>query len=278
VPSLQRTVGNAAVVQLLRAGTAVQRQFGDTGKASGPASGEVVTEDPESGTAQPEAANEFGEIDGAITSHVVAHAMSDKGATAKDLWHHAGGTSGWTGAPHTCGEVDLTAPVYESSGKGTAWKAWIKGGTGGAKVTRSFTGGSAGDNGVYKHGGGQVWISSRGAKRLDKHENAHTKKSKEIHDTHIKPLEKRISKYRGIGRSSKAGTSKDAAIGALKTEIDWNATVKAFADEDIAQNAPMAAGGVDVVDMATADFYKDFGAHDVKGTTYDHYVDIDPGP
>ena len=296
VLTLQRSIGNEAVVQLLRkqgeavcapaarrsasppvATLYVQRQLHNLGKVSEGA-GEVVTEVKEDDVPKPIAQNEFGLIDGGMTSGVVPHAMSNKGATLKDLWHHAGGARGWTGNQGT-GSIQLTAPQFETapmSSTPNIIKAWIRSGTGKAKVTRSYTSGNSGDNGVYKHGGGQVWITRRAARRLDKHEKAHVRKTKELHDNHIKPLEKKVSKYRGLLHSVKLGTTAPAATRSLEAELDWNNAVNTFSTQDSHWNNPM--NQVDTDDMATADFYRDYGQKRVKGTDYDHYIDIPPGP
>ncbi|MEP6871381.1 MAG: hypothetical protein ABI939_05965, partial [Anaerolineaceae bacterium] len=166
-----------------------------------------------------------------------------------------------------------TAPVYESkpaTAKKPA-KAWIKSGTGKVAVVRSFIGVPSGNNGVYKHGGGATWITGKAASRIDKHEKEHIKTTKALHDAHIKPLEKRVSTYRGMTGNNKDGADEAAAIAALQTEINWNTAVNDFATNDTAQNTPM--GPVDTIDLAKPDFYFDFGARDVKKVTYDHFVD-----
>lgn len=247
---------------------AIQREFEDAGEAAAP---QKVLEEAASGAVTVEAESAFGEADGMIGADVAPHAMSNKGKTGSDLWAHAGGAGGV--GNQSVGSATLTAPVYESraaTAKKPA-KAWIKSGTGKVTVIRSYTGVSKGNNGVYKHGGGATWVTGKASSRIDKHEKEHIKTSKELHDAHIKPLEKRVSSYRGMTGKNKDGTDEAAAIAALQTEVDWNTAVNDFATNDTTQNTPM--GPVDLIDQAKPDFYYDFGAKDVKKVTYDHFVD-----
>jgi hypothetical protein len=92
--------------------------------------------------------------------------------------------------------------------------------------------------------------------RIDKHEEQHVKKTKEIYDKHIKPLRSRVKKFSGTMKSRKSGAAEPAAVTAMQTRLDWNKALTDFANEDIAQNQPM--GPVDTKDMASADFYKLF--------------------
>ncbi|MEO8539448.1 MAG: hypothetical protein ABI577_06875 [bacterium] len=259
----QRTIGNRAMSR------AIQREFEDQDEQLG--APQPVLEESASGAVQSEGVNQFGEVDGSIGSNVVPHAMSNKGQSGTELWHHAGGGRGGTGNQPT-GDAQLTAPVYKSKpAAGTKpAKAWIEGGTGKVKVVRSYVGVTQGDNGVYKHAPGQTWITWKAKWRIAKHEREHIKKTKELHKTHVQPLEKRVSKYRGIGHSSMDGADEAAAIAALQTHIDWNKSVNDFAADDTTQNTPM--GPVDTTDQAKADFYFDFGNKRVKGTDYGHYV------
>jgi hypothetical protein len=247
----------------------VQRAFEDGGEDQQAAA--PILEEAETGSVTPEAKNEFGEIDGSIGSNVLPHAVTDDGQTAKDLWHHAGGTTGGTGNQPT-GDAQLTAPVYKSK-PATATrpaKAWIKSGTGKVKVVRSFTGVPQGNNGTYKHSPGLVWLTWKAKWRIATHEREHVKKTRELHDAHIKPLQDRIAKYRGVAHKTMTGTDEAAAIAALQTQIDWNQAVNDFAQEDTAENQPM--GPVDTADMATADFYHDYGPRKIKGVDYGHFV------
>ena len=261
--SAQRRVGNRATA------FAIQRAFEDQGEQEN--APQPILEEAASGAVQPEAINQFGEVDGSIGSNVVPHAMSNKGQTSTDKWHHAGGARGGTGNQPT-GSADLTAPVYKSkpaTAKKPA-KAWIEGGTGKVKVIRSYVGVTQGDNGVYKHAPGLTWITWKAKWRIAKHEREHIKVTKELHKQHIQPLEKRVSKYRGVGHSSMDGADEPTAIANLQAHIDWNTAVNGFANDDTTQNTPM--GPVDTNDLAKADFYFDFGAKKVKGVDYGHYV------
>jgi hypothetical protein len=239
----------------------VQREFEDADKVAEDSVGFMrgPAGKSESATAKPESKNPFGEMDGEISSGVEPHAFSDLGRTGESTWHHCGGGGGK--GNQTLGEAVLVAPVYKSSPAvpGKQAKAWIKKGTGTVKVTRSYTGVTHGAQGAFSvPPDGTVWMSPRARTRVDKHEQEHTKKTKEFHQTHIKPLEDRISTYRGYIKAKKGGADPAAAIAALQAEIDWNASIQAFADADTAENTPM--GPLDTTDMAKADFYADFQA------------------
>jgi hypothetical protein len=274
--SLQGQIGNQAVQRLMSAHAAsapraaprvgsepgspvVQRQFDDEDKVAEDAVGFMrgPAQRPETATAKPERVNESGLIDGEITSDVQPHAFIDGGRVAEGTWHHCGGTGGV--GVETLGDATLVAPVFKTSppGKDGVAKAWIRHGTGKVKVKRSYRGVTHGVQGAYTAAPpGTVWMSPRARDRVDKHERKHIKKTKEIYDAHIKPLEERIDKYRGFLKAKKQGVSEAAARTALETEIDWNQAVTDFANEDIAQNTPM--GPVDTDDMATADMYRDY--------------------
>jgi hypothetical protein len=253
VLQLQRQVGNQAVGHLFNAGEMVQRQFEDEDKIGEDGLEMVVPEESVGGAPKPERINEFGEIDGGIASDVQPHAVTDLGRTGESSWHHASG-SGGKGNQST-GDAQLVAPVYKTkpAKPGGQAKAWIKRGTATVKVKRSYIGVTHGDQGAYKHSPGNLWMSPRARDRVDKHEEKHVKKTKEIHEKHIKPLEDRINKYQGLIKAKKAGATAAAAETALKTEIDWTKAVTDFATEDTAENQPM--GPVDTDDMAKGDFY-----------------------
>jgi hypothetical protein len=104
----------------------------------------------------------------------------------------------------------------------------------------------------------------------------HVKSSKEIHNANIKPLDKRVDKYKGKGNAMKTGATAAGALAALQAVIDWNTAVNAFSNADTAANTPM--GTVDNQDLASPTFVRDYGAKTVKGTNYAHYIDTPPGP
>jgi nicotinamide mononucleotide (NMN) deamidase PncC len=259
----QRSIGNRATA------LAIQREFEDQGEQLN--APQPVLEEAASGAVQAEGVNPFGEVDGAIGSNVVPHAMSNKGQTGTELWHHAGGGRGGTGNQNT-GSADLVAPVYKSkpaTAKKPA-KAWIEGGTGKVKVTRSYVGVKQGNNGEYKHSPGLTWITWKAKWRIAKHEREHIKVTRQLHQTHIQPLEKRLSKYRGITGKRMDGVDEAAAITALQAHVDWNTAVNGFANDDTTQNTPM--GPVDTTDLAKPDFYFDFGPKLIKKVQYGHYT------
>lgn len=258
----QRQIGNRAVAAFL------QREFEDQGEQLQPP--KPILEETGSGSVQTEGANEFGEVDGSIGSGVFPHFMFNLGQTSTDKWHHAAGGGG-KGNQFT-GDAKLVAPVYKSK-PATATKpakAWIKFGTGRVRVVRSYVGVVFGNNGEYRHAPGLTWITFKAKRRIAKHEREHVKKTRELHTQHIKPLEKRISKYRSPGAKTMPGTDEAAAIAALQAHVDWNTAVQGFATDDTTQNTPM--GPVDTTDQARADFYFDFGPKKVLGKQYGHYV------
>jgi hypothetical protein len=256
---LQRQIGNQAVGRLLAGNALVQRQVEDAEKIGEAAPGVAGAEQAVNAVAKPERINEDGDIDGGICSDVQPHAFTNEGKTGEGTWHHCAGGTGGKGVYNT-GAATLVAPVYKTSPapQGGQAKAWIKKGTGTVTVKRAYLGVTHGDQGDYTAFPGNLWMSPRAMKRMDEHEEKHTKKTKEIYEKHIEPLEDRISKYRGIIKAKKAGTSAKAAKTALKAEIDWNKAVKDFADEDTTENKPM--GPVDTTDQARADFYQAYYA------------------
>ena len=254
---LQGQIGNQAVQRLLGPAV-VQREFDDEDKVGEDAVGvwRGPARHPESATPKFEGLNESGLIDGEITSDVQPHAFTDGGRVGEGAWHHCGGTGGK--GVENLGDATLVAPVFKTSppGKDGVAKAWIRHGTGKVKVKRSFLGVTHGVQGAFTDGSGTGWMSPRARDRIDRHERQHTKKTKEIHDTHIKPLEERIDKYRGIIKAKKQGATEAVARADLETEINWNQAVTDFANEDTAENTPM--GPVDNDDSSSADFYKDY--------------------
>ena len=273
---LQGQIGNQALQRVMsahaasapratpRVGSApgspvVQRQFEDEDKVAEDAVGFMrgPAERPETATPTQERVDESGLIDGEIGSNVQPHAFTDGGRVGEGTWHHCGGTGGV--GVETLGAATVVAPVIKTSprGKHGMAKAWIRHGTGTVKIKRSYRGVTHGVQGAYTQAPpGTVWMSPRARDRVDKHEREHVRKTEEIHDAHIKPLEERIDKYRGFFKAKKQATSRMEARDALKQEIDWNRAIWDFQDEDIAQNTPM--GPVDTDDMQTADFYHDY--------------------
>jgi hypothetical protein len=214
--------------------------------------------------------NEFGEIEGELTSDVPACLFVDGGRTGEGIVHWAGGDGGV--GNQGVGDITLVAPVYEGadpSGTSAAAKAWIRTGTGTATVTRSFRGVVLGANGTY-------WFTARARARADVHERLHVAASRRLHDAHIAPLERRIAQHTGEPNARSSGTTRAEAIAALQTFIDWNASVQAFRTDDTAANTPM--GTVDAADLRAADFIRDYGARRVNGVRYAHYMDQPPGP
>jgi hypothetical protein len=241
------------------AGTVVQRQLDDADKVGEDTVGVLRGPAAHAASAAPKAerVNASGLIDGGISTNVQPHAFTDVGRVGESTWHHCGGGGGK--GVENLGAATLVAPVIKTkpAGKSGQAKAWVKNGTGTVKVKRSFMGVTHGVQGAFTAPPtGTVWMSPRAKDRVDKHEREHTKKSKEIHDAHIKPLEERISTYSGFFKAKKKGADEPTAQAALETELDWNTAVTDFANQDTAENTPM--GPVDTNDMMTADFYADY--------------------
>ena len=308
--ALQRSAGNHAVAAM------VQRQFTDNDRQGeaplfGGGAPEVVPEEGEAdgdaeidtdgvalveldddeeadgrgpapeahpaGETEVAARSEFGEMDGAITSDLHACAMTDLDRTGEDLWHHCGGSGGK--GVENLGDATLVAPSYKtgpSTRAGGKPKAWIEDGTGTVDVTRSFWGVPRGAQGAFvQPPPGTVWMTSAAKARVDKHERTHAASQRAIHDRHVAPLEQRIAKRRGPDHPKRGDTEKDA-LAALQAEIKWDDSIKAFADEEKAENSPL--GPVDQRDMATADFYDSYGKRKIHGVVYTDYYDVPPGP
>jgi len=266
--ALQRSAGNRAVGALL----AVQREFEDQGKvATGGFGGKEPAEAAVTGSVDLPV-NAEGLIDGQVQGTVAPHAFINAGKTGTFKWHHAGGNGGK--GNENCGTLTSVAPTMLSAAPkgGKPAKAWVGPGTGKIKVSRSYTGVTTGANGSFSDGSGSVYITSKASTRMDKHELEHVKKSKELHNTHLKPTLKQVAKYGGKTHSEATGSTEIAAKASLKTILNWNKAIQDFTAADIAANSPMAK--VDLDDMARApDFYDDYGPKKVKGTDYDHYYD-----
>lgn len=281
VRALQRLVGNSAVAGELSSATccgatAVQREFEDQGQvgegslgASGPVSQPDLAEGGSGGgELMAEAVNEFGEMDGMLTTGTEVHAFVNRGKVATGTWHHCGGTGG-KGNENT-GSSTVVAPTYESSpptAKGGPAKAWVRKGTGTVKVKRSWNGVVAGNNGTAAwagSGGGLVFLRPSAVSRMGRHESGHVKETKKIHDTEIKPLEKRV-------KAKRTGATEAAAVTALQSHVNWNPTLTGFATKDTAVNAPGAT--FDTTDQAKADFYHDKGPKTIKGVAYGHLIE-----
>jgi hypothetical protein len=272
---LQQTHGNRHVQRLIaRAApvSALQRDVEDEGSTGeAPVEGLPVMEEAEAASPDLGTVNEDGEIDGAVTSAVVPHVFVNGGKTGSGIVHWVGGNGGL--GLQAVGSIDLVAPVYENkdpSGKATEGKAWIRSGTGKAKVKRSYRGVVAGPNGPT------AYFTTRASIRADVHEKLHVASSKAHHDTNIKPLEKRVSKHRGKWSAMKSGATGADAETALKTFVDWNTAITAFTTGDTTDNTPM--GTVDTADLALPNFIRDYGPRTKKGVNYAHYYDVPPGP
>lgn len=285
--ALQRSAGNRVVTALLASHVAprgtVQREIEDGGQvgqddlyeAGADGGPKVVSEEAETGGLNVAKVSEFGDMDGEVDSGVHTHAFSSKGKTSTAKWHHAAGPNGGTG--YSPGSPTLVAPNYKSAAAAKAGgqaTAWIEAGTGTAKVKTWFIGVPSGDNGTANwagSGGGLVYLTSSAVSRMDTHERGHSTESKTVHDATIKPMETRISTYRGVNHKTMKGADTAAAIAALQTHIDWNTTITKFNTDDVAANTPM--GTWDTTDQAKANFYHDKGAKKVKGTDYGHYIE-----
>ncbi|MGH2368948.1 MAG: hypothetical protein ACRDI2_12180 [Chloroflexota bacterium] len=288
VSRLQQTHGNGFVQRLLTervAGvptaaippTAVVDE-GKTGE--GPIQPQPMPIAGEGGSVAPQRVNEWGEFDGGMVSDVQPKVFSNGGKTGAAAVHWGGGTGGR--GNQGVGTITLTAPTYEGRDEIAAHrgrfgrtiarrpaKAWIRSGTGKAKVTRSYVGVLVGANGTY-------YITRRAARRIDVHEGRHVSSSRGIHNTHVRPLERRVSRRRGQSSGLSTGTTQAQAIAALQTEVDWNNAVSSFSTADTTANTP--GGTTDSTDSARANFYFDYGPRAVRGTNYAHYVDTPPGP
>lgn len=282
VHSLQRLAGNSAVAAAMCSATGpcatppvIQREFDDQGQVgagelgpSGPVSQPDLGETGGGGgELMAEGVNEFGEMDGVLTTGTEVHAFVNKGQVAAGRWHHCGGTGG-KGNENT-GTSTVVAPVYESTppAKGGPAKAWVRKGTGTVKVKRSWNGVVAGNNGTAVwsgSGGGLVFLRASAVSRMGKHEAGHVKETKKIHDSDIKPMEKRV-------KARKTGATEADAVLAMQTHVNWNPTLTGFATKDTAVNAPGAT--FDTTDQAKADFYHDKGAKTIKKVAYGHLIE-----
>jgi hypothetical protein len=264
VLALQELAGNQAVMRLL-----VQREFQEKDGGQGQAQPVPI----EGASASPDLSktNDWGEIDGPVTSDVKPHVFVSGGRTGRAAVNWVGGAGG--AGNQAVGSIDVVAPDYDGAdpaGAGQSATAWIRDGTGTARVTRSYTGTLSGDN------GGGYFFTARAMTRADRHEELHVQSSQAIHTTYITPLETRVAQRRGQAHALSQGATRADAITALQTAIRWNPAVTGFSTDDTTANTPM--GTTDTTDMARADFVRDYGPRAVQGTNFDHYIDTPPGP
>jgi hypothetical protein len=288
VLQLQRMVGNQATRKVLanvphpatlvhpqRQATLSPRVMEDEGKTEpGTTQGQAVNWcEAQTGTLEPGQINEWGEMDGTLTSDVKPHVFVNGGKTGSGIvkWV-AGGDGG--GGNQSVGDITLVAPQYDSEDAAdagaehaTAW-AWVRPATGTATVTRSYRGVLVGAN------SNAYYFTAAAAARADVHEELHVASSQSVHDTHIVPLEKRIAQYTGRANALRQGTTPAQAIAALQAIINWNATITAFGNADTAANTPM--GTVDTADLASPTFIRNLGPRAVGGVNYANYIDTPP--
>jgi hypothetical protein len=250
---------------------ALQRQMEDGGKVGeAPVEGVPIEEEAKVANLVEGEVNEWDEQEGHLTSDVLPHVFVNGGKTGSALDNTVGGRGG-TGN-QAVAAIDLIAPHYESRApaSGAQAKAWIRTGTGTARVTRSYTGSLVGANGPT------LYMTASAVTRTDDHEVLHVNSSRSIHDTHIVPLEARIAHHTGEANALVSGATAAEAERALQTFINWNPTIDAFRAADTAANTPM--GTVDVADLASPTFIRDYGPRTVRGVNYAHYFDTPPGP
>ena len=263
---LQRSHGNQFVQRLFARAMEPEERTGE-----GSIQGVPVTEESEVAVPILSQVSEFGEIDGLVTSNVYPHSFVNGGKTGSAMIHWVGGTGGVGNNP--VGEINVVAPDYQNqdpTGGAVQGMAWIRPGTGTARVRRSFTGAPAGPNGPT------AYLTTRGSIRVDVHERLHIASSRAHHNTHITPLERRVAQRRGRAAALAAGTTGAEAQTALQTFINWDTAVTNFVNADIADNTP--GGAVDTADLASGTYIQDFGPRTVRRVNYAHYYDTPPGP
>lgn len=289
VLQLQRTVGNQATQRVLaakvqhpatpmppqRRPTLYPKVMQDEGQTKpGQMQGEAVEWcAAETATMEPADVNEWGEMDGTLTSDTQPHVFVNGGRTGRGIVQWVAGGDGGKG-DQAVGDITLVAPVYDSeaavAGSADHATAWVQAGTGTATVTRSYRGVLVGAN------SNAYYFTARAAARADVHEQQHVASSRSLHNTHIAPLERRIAQRTGKAKALKQGATPVDAIAALQTFINWNATITAFTNADIAANTPM--GTVDTADLASPTFIRNYGPRTVAGVNYANYMDTPPGP
>ncbi len=191
------------------------------------------------------------------SSKVIPHIFVNGGKTGSATVHWAGGTGGTV--PEGGGAVREVIPVIETSGT----TAWVRAGSGTATVNRSYIGVNTGANGSY-------YITARAVARIDRHEELHIATARQHHDTHITPMETRITQYTGEDHAMN-GDSAAAARTALENFINWRNSISSFQAADIRDN--VVGGTVDTAELASADYIQDLGPRAVEGVNYAHYID-----
>lgn len=210
---------------------------------------------------------------GTLESDVLPTAFVDGGSTGSDTVYWAGG--GATGAQGNQGVgsfQEKVDPVYENApaSAGGKYMAWIRDDTGKVKVERSYVSVKTGAN-------GNAWyITVRAKTRIETHEKGHVNKSKELYESHVKPVEDKVPGVRGKVNAVEAGTSAAKAVKSLKDAVKWDDGIKNFKQKDKDVNKP--GGTWDTQEQATADWYYDYGPRTVGTKNYTHYVDQTPGP
>lgn len=182
------------------------------------------------------------------------------GKTGADTIYWSGGTGGR--GEQFVSSIDVVLPNFEKTTEAGQGKAWITPGTGSLRVTRSFKGVPAGDNGQY-------YITAAAAARVDVHEWLHVRSSERHHQSIIAPLEQRMAAYSGPAQGV-GGPTEDAALATLYTRLDWNNALNQWMWADHNDNTPMMA--VDQAELAAADFPRHLGPATVAGKAYMDYI------
>jgi hypothetical protein len=256
---LQRTIGNQAVQRLMHPALPAGKTGADV------FGGEQQPAETGHADATPAPLDERGLIDGEWSSTEEVHIFLDAGKMGTALVHYWGGKGGKGG--QAAGQINAIAPVILSSGPaaagGTA-RAWVQPGTGFTTVIRSYTGVLIGANADH-------FFTRRAAERADKHEEGHIALSDVHHHSKIVPLEYRVEKHTDEPNALSRGTTAAEAEKALETYLDWNATITAFRNADIADNRKN--GAWDTKEVASPDFVKDHGPRTIGGVEYKHFWD-----
>jgi hypothetical protein len=205
----------------------------------------------------------FGDADAAPL--LSPRAFTNGGRTGTVVWAGGGGAGAHGNEP--AGSIQWQVnPVYDAAPNPTPPKfdGWVRWGTGGISVTRSWVGINSGDQ------GNGHYVTAAAAARINAHEVQHVNSTSGLYNTHLNPLVTRISNYRQAGNGVNIGISAADAQARVRTAVGWQAAITAFQNADRAANQP--GGTVDTADLGSGTYPVDAGPGTVGGVAFNHRV------
>ncbi len=189
------------------------------------------------------------------------------GKTGTRAWGGGAG-AGPKGNQESGSIQELVVPEYDSSwgGMATNADAWVKEGTGIVTVKRDYLSSSPGDQ------GNGWYVTDKAAAGLERHEQRHVSKSRDLYVDNIQPMLDRIVQSYSYGKGKAYRSSVAKAL--VKRYVAWEDAVKGFDEDDKAWNGKY--GQVDQEDQHGPDFPRQYGAAKVNGKDFQNLLKM-PG-